>query len=376
MVRRDVKKKPKRAPLPRRHFARAGELIDEPEWGEDEVGVSDVRLARGLSYYNYCDLKDRRETCRKWTIEYASSAGYSSQEVEALEKMEDWRVYNTISAVSRMISRGCRLSPEAVASHDARVREAIGGYSRSQEEKREKKPPAEGPRPDRSRDEFEKIAGEIDSFLDSGEKFSTYDFLTREAASRHCALSVAEYYRPQLSELSSIKPRDLAREGYARLGRDGINKLVRATQSIIDDAERYASNKRVSVVRKPKKRREKSAAEMTKRVQYLSSYPDLQIVSVDPSTIVGARAVWLYNVKYKTVKRIVGESLTVSGSTVRGFDEEKSEQKTLRKPEKTIKLVLDSPSPSLKTILGDLTTRSSPANGRINSDTVILRVVK
>lgn len=380
MVKRDVsgKKKPKRAPLPRRHFVRAGELVDEPEWGDDEVAGDDLRLVRALSYYNYCDVKDRHETFRKWTLEYMAFSSFSPEEVEAVEKMEDWRIYNTIASVSRMISRGCKLEERSRLGHDARIREAIASYSRARAVREERKPTGVGGlRVDRTRDQAWHITSLIDDMIENEEEFSAYEILTREQATSAHAKLVADCYRPQAEELERVKtgPRDL-REGYSHLSRTELNRLVKTTRSIVDDAERYASNRRASTPRKPRKKKERAAADVVKRVQYLQSYPDLQIVSVDPSSIVGARSVWLYNVKYKTLRKIVGESLTVSGSTIKGYDEDKSEQRSLRKPAPVIKLVLDSPTPALQRVMSGLTTKASVPNGRINSDTVILRVVK
>ena len=102
-------------------------------------------------------------------------------------------------------------------------------------------------------------------------------------------------------------------------------------------------------------------------------------MSVNPAEIVGCQQLWTYNTKYKKLTRydaLGPNGIQVKGTTLIGYDVDKSLTKSLRKPDVTIQLLLSAGKVSLRKILEDLKTNETKPNGRINSDTVILRVIK
>jgi hypothetical protein len=69
------------------------------------------------------------------------------------------------------------------------------------------------------------------------------------------------------------------------------------------------------------------------------------------------------------------KGLTIKGTTIQNYNEQSSSGKRLRKPEVTVKQVLDGGKIVLKKLLDGLSTKPSDLTGRINSDTIILRVI-
>jgi hypothetical protein len=99
--------------------------------------------------------------------------------------------------------------------------------------------------------------------------------------------------------------------------------------------------------------------------------------SIAPEKIVGASQVWAYNTKTRLLGVYNAENakgLTVKGSTLQNFNVETSIGKRLRKPEVTIKELLEAGKIKLKKILSELSTKESLLTGRLNSDTIIVRV--
>lgn len=372
MVRRNLerRKKPKIA-LPRRTFRRVGELHDEPE--VEGKALTSGELGRTLNYYNYLDLKDPKTVHREWVVEYVKSGPFSDAEVKIVKAMEDWRI-KLVASVSRLLTRGAILEPEVVEGHVKRVRAEIASFLRNKEEAPtpvQKKPPSDR----RLIAEFEEM---YDAFLVGGcvDRFSAYDFLSRVQATRAEAAAVASFYQAHADEVTTAfkgKDKDL-KEAYSNYPKKRLNSCMEQLTSIVADATRYSLNKKATVVRKPRKKKEKSAAEQVKRVTYMKEDKALQIVSVDPATIIGSKTLWLYNVKYKSLRRLVAgpEGFSVRGSTIFGFTDE-SEQRSLRKPADVIKSVLSGTPHSLKLVMGKLTTKPSTPNGRVNPDTIILR---
>lgn len=76
-------------------------------------------------------------------------------------------------------------------------------------------------------------------------------------------------------------------------------------------------------------------AKAVKTMTYQKKDEELGIESLSPARLVGAKAAILYNTKYRTLLRFVakpGETLVVSGSSIRNHDEEKSTSRKIRKP--------------------------------------------
>jgi hypothetical protein len=65
--------------------------------------------------------------------------------------------------------------------------------------------------------------------------------------------------------------------------------------------------------------------------------------------------------------------MTVKGSTLVGFDETRSVQKTLRKPEETLKEFKKAGKVKLRKFLDEINAVEIKLNGRLGPDTVILR---
>jgi hypothetical protein len=68
--------------------------------------------------------------------------------------------------------------------------------------------------------------------------------------------------------------------------------------------------------------------------------------------------------------------LSVKGSSIVNFSEEKSIQKKLRKPEVTLPEVLSGGKVYLRNALSNIRAVESALSGRLNDDTILLRVVK
>jgi hypothetical protein len=184
---------------------------------------------------------------------------------------------------------------------------------------------------------------------------------------------VADYYRPQYDEIMSND--EQVKEAYGKRQKFWINFWT----EFFNDIDRYVNNKKAVKVRKPREKKVKSAVDQVKNLKYQKEEPTLKIVSVHPAEIVGCSQLWTYNSKYKKLTRYDASGpngIQVKGTTLTGYDVEKSLSKSLRKPDITIQSLLGAGKVSLRKIMDDLKTVASVPNGRINSDTILLRVIK
>ena len=118
---------------------------------------------------------------------------------------------------------------------------------------------------------------------------------------------------------------------------------------------------------------------LVSKMKYRADWADLSINSIDPKGIIGASQLWVINAKTRNLSvyhAVDRDGLSVRGSTITGFDEAVSITKKLRKPEVILPQVLSAAKVPLRSIMKDLTTTEQKATGRINTDTILLRVLK
>lgn len=234
----------------------------------------------------------------------------------------------------------------------------------------------------------EKRAGEliaelevqIDKFATDGKnEFDPAAWFRNTAIKPMIAKKISEYYQPLYSEMFdaySGKDEDL-KYAYRKWKKPALKKYIEFVKSIISAAETTAVINKT--VRKPRKKKVKPAAEIVSKLKFKEKDDGSNLSSVNPVGIVGANQLWTYNTRTRTlsVYMAIGPTgLSVKGTTITGFDEKTSISKTLRKPQETITKVLDGGKIILKKLMDDLTTKPKNATGRINSDTILLRVVK
>jgi hypothetical protein len=174
------------------------------------------------------------------------------------------------------------------------------------------------------------------------------------------------------------------KEGYAHLKKadiakytSAIDNLMQALDYIIDAAK---------ATRAPRKAKPKSADKVVEKLKYAKTDDKYKLASVNPVDIVGASELWVFNIKTRKLGKYVannvdptgqgrnGSGLQVKGTTITGYNEELSIQKTLRKPEEQLKAFKAAGKVALRTFLENIPTTDTKMNGRCNLDTVLLKV--
>jgi hypothetical protein len=175
------------------------------------------------------------------------------------------------------------------------------------------------------------------------------------------------------------------KEGYAHLKKadikmftTAIEELMTALDFVIDTAK---------ATRAPRKSKPKSATKLVEKLKFLKVDEKFKLASVSPDQIIGASELWVFNVKTRKLGKYVaknpdptgmgrdGSGLQVKGTTIIGYDEEQSIQKTLRKPVDQLKDFKGAGKVKLRKFLDDIKTTDTKLNGRCNPETVLLKVI-
>jgi hypothetical protein len=179
-----------------------------------------------------------------------------------------------------------------------------------------------------------------------------------------------------MRELIEDKTEDLI-EGYSHMTTRQQKAFYKFISDIISDCEKYIISKKAT--RKPRTKKPTPASKQVAKVLYLKESSEYKIASVPPEQIVGAQAMYLFNTKNRVMKYLISDrrdGFTVKGSTIHGYDVEASFKKMLRKPEAMIETIGKATKSKAMKEFKALKTKESATDGRINRDTVILKIIK
>lgn len=230
----------------------------------------------------------------------------------------------------------------------------------------------------------DEIIGEMEGLIDeygvrgSAAKLNAYQWMVDNNVKPIHANRIAEHFRERAKEpMAAATGKDAyIKEAYAMYSKARLMNLLTAFANIVKDAEKLASN--ASKQRKPRKRKPISFDKMVAKIKYLQRDDSLKLQSVDPVKIVGAIQLWIYNTKTRKLGVYNAEDesgLKMKGTTIKNFVENTSISKTLRKPDVTLPIVTDGSKIALRKVMENIKAKPSKMNGRINKDTLLLRVV-
>lgn len=175
-------------------------------------------------------------------------------------------------------------------------------------------------------------------------------------------------------------------ESYEDYTDEVLQKGIKAYDNIFEACEYM--HKVAMANRKAPKRKPKDPAKVVAKLKFAQKCDEFNLISIDPKEIIGANELFVYNIKTRKIGNYIasvidprglgreGTGLNVKGSTIRGFKEEESVQKTLRKPKEMIKQFANVGPVKIKSLFNEIKTMDLKLNGRINEHTILLRVIR
>jgi len=223
------------------------------------------------------------------------------------------------------------------------------------------------------------LEGCIDEFCTEDKDFTLYNHLKGNQIPGPYVSYIrtwAESKLAQWQEVAESKDSQII-EGYSNFPKRKITKIVKLFESFLDDCDKYGQFKKAN--RKPRAIRAKPAVTQIKSLKFKIKDEELGLTSAKALDLVGAEQVWLFNTKTRKLAVYTSEStqgMTVKGTTLQNWSPDKSKQKTLRKPEEQIKELMALGKVKLRTFLDGIKSKEQAVNGRINIDTIILKITR
>jgi len=229
----------------------------------------------------------------------------------------------------------------------------------------------------------EEIENAIESFQADAENFDPKAFKVLnllkavEAKAAHARI-IKEFYSKDLAELEELASGEgceQLKEGYSHRSRKQIKNLIAFYQEIMAACTMLAQEAKVN--RAPRAKKAVPAEKLVAKLKYKKTDEPLKLVSINPADIIGTSELWIFNTKTRKLGKYIAAEfnvLGVKGTTITGFNEHTSVQKTIRKPEEKLKEFKASGKVQLRKFLEDINATDTKMNGRINEDTILLKV--
>jgi hypothetical protein len=226
---------------------------------------------------------------------------------------------------------------------------------------------------------FGELEGEIDNFVLNDcrkTEFNLFKYLQGANSPKVFGTAVKTLLDARISEIAQVPTDEQLAEAYSCFTVAQRGRLENFLLELIEDGQRWADFKKAN--QKVRVKKAKPAGVQVAKMQYLREFAELGLTSISAPGIVGAQQLWVYNTKNKKLGCYLATGsagFSVRGTSLQGYDPDTSVQRTLRKPDVITKQVLDAGKVQLRKVLTDLTTTESKLNGRINADTILLRVL-
>lgn len=359
----------------------------EPEWDASAADLDDDQfdhqLRQSFYYYNYYFSQ---KTCRKHVLEWMKTSGvFTAADIKAFNRTAEKSTPMTVSSLimahrAGMVFRGRHIefitdciqkAIDAVEPEITAVASAVQAVVY--------KPTIQ----DRLNEKTAEVIGELEGLCDDvllKTKVSTkiYDFLVANAVPQSQLGKYESLYAARKAELLTAQSKTDAQltEGYSFMKPADFKRMLGFIDEILSAVEQYRGVKKATkALRKPKVI---SKEKLVSKVKFMKEDKALKLVSVAPSSIIGAKELWCFDTKTRKLFCYLADTLTgplgIKGTTITGFDEGKSVGKTLRKPTDQLKEFSKAGKVQLRTFLKDIRATEVIGNGRLNINTILLKV--
>jgi hypothetical protein len=372
-----------------------------PTWEDCETWDGDTfhrHFKRAMDYYR---LESEIKTYKPVVVKWMESVGCSKQDIAAIKKVKDNRISTTTGAIAHCLLRG--MTPQREDFNNGRdsgewlrkqivdiiaqgkddVDPEIAAAEKEAEKATVYMPSIQERVRDAAYNMTEEIENAIEAFQEDPETFDPKAFkilnLLRavEAKAAHARIIKGFYERnlAELEEASSKDADDQLKEGYSHLSKANMKKIITFYQEIMSACDMLAQEAKVN--RAPRAKKPTDKAKVVSKMKYLKQNEPLKLVSINPIDIIGSKELWVYNTKTRKLGRYVASEyaeLGVKGTTITGFNENSSICKTIRKPEEKLKEFKAAGKVQLRKFLDDINATDTKMNGRINEETILLKV--
>jgi hypothetical protein len=340
-----------------------------------------IALARSFTWYNrFYGKKDAKELLAQYCEHHDRP-----NDAKILRKIDEKEFLMTLCWLARMKLRGLELTEHEDSTIENEISRLLKVVAKPELVEKEEKPSNRPNVQELMKEKASEAAGELeglfDGFITTGKvNGKVVDIVSKfNVMPQHIPLIVEIWKRKQteFDELFQGEDKDL-KEAYAYLGKVQVRNIIKYIEQVLGDLNSYISIKKAS--KAPRKRKAVPVEKIVSKLKYLKEFKDpankLELVSIHPTKLHGASEAWVYDTGKRKLHHYIADeyskSFTVKGNTLLGFDANKSEIKTLRKPGEQIKEIMGS-KPAARKYFDNIKAVAAKPNGRFNENIIILK---
>lgn len=368
-----------------------------PNWEGSESWPIDKFYAQfhisSLYYRSEFGGKELKPQVIKWLTQ----KGVDKSVITSFKRTKDWRSHLTMGTVASCLLRGM---PEQRADFNngkntaewllAEVQKVIdiGDYNVEETTTDVAKTTTAQPSiQERLREVALSMTDDIETAIESWQTdpeafepkaFKVLNLLKgKDAKAAHARIIRDQYVKSlaELEELASGSADEQLREAYSHRSKKQIRKLIDFYNEVHSACNMLMQESKVN--RKPRAKKVVPADKIVAKLKFKKTDEPLKLVSINPADIIGTKELWVYNTKNRKLGKYVAadfSELGVKGTSITGFSEQLSIQKTLRKPSEQLKEFKTAGKVALRKFLDDIKATDTKMNGRINEETILLKV--
>ena len=369
-----------------------------PKWEGHETWDTNQFLRQFHSAMAWYRLESSAKELKPKVIDWMGRQGCTKEDISAFKKTKDNRCGMTMGAVAACLIKGMpSVRDEFNDGRDTAVwlrarinevieqgRDDVDDSDSGIEVKKDVYVPSIQERlREVSLGMTEEIEAAIEAFQTDPETFDPKAFKmlnllkAKQAKAAHARI-IRDFYARDLTELlelASGKADEQLKEGYSHRSKKQIKSFIAFLQEIESACNMLMQEAKVN--KKPRAKKVVSKDKIIAKLKYKKSDEPLKLVSINPADIIGAQELWIFNSKTRKLGKYVAaefQELGIKGTTITGFSETKSVQKTLRKPAEQIKAFKEAGKVVLRKFLEDINAVDTKMNGRINEEIMLLKV--
>ncbi len=399
--------------------------LQDPSWAgyETWTGLEFHRAKQAASDYYYRNYKasDLNEFTYKWMI----NNGYTREDVRCAKADKSYNISQPVGYVCRMLDCGM---PDYYEPHNEhwkscpgtsgeiqpsipwikqKIEAAIEGGKPYVEEAKAKADAEKSKKPykpsiqelmfEASCAMTEGIEEFLDDFVRNTDPSVVKDFepvkiLRGVGCKMGHARQIRKFYEGELEEAVELNTkvgkrdmddmREQLEEGYSHLDAKQKKAWLEVYRKVIDACDIIIAESKAT--RKPRKAKVRTANDVVKKLKFKASDSTYGVASIPATDIVGANILVVFNTKNRKLGLYYasnidpkglqrdGTGLSVKGTTIIGYDEKRSLQRTIRKPSEFLPQVKKTTRAKTEKLFDSIKTTETKLNGRMNSETILI----
>ncbi len=331
-------------------------------------------------YHTFYNKKDAKELLCQ-SLDFQGRVADAKQ----LRRVADNEFIMTHCWLARMKLRGLQLTEHEEATLENEISRLLKCVHKPEvikaEVKEDNRPNIQDVLRGKAKDAAGELEGVFDEFILKGKASSkAIDVVAKfNVVPQHISI-IVDVWKKKLAEFEELQgglDKQL-NEGYNYLTKIQVRNIIKFIEGVLTDLNAYISVKKAA--KAPRKRKAVPVEKLVSKLKYLKQFKDaaskLDLISISPVKLHGASEAWVYDTAKRKLHHYIADeyskTFTVKGNTLLGFDSNKSEIKTLRKPAEQIKEVMGS-KPAARKFFADIKAVATSPNGRFNENMIILK---